>query len=70
MGSLTVIIIWLGLFPSPVLKVSEKPVQQIIGMVNKTVSFETVQEQTEIGNSSAVNHKNRKPDKKTVNSKK
>jgi NADH-quinone oxidoreductase subunit M len=33
-GSLAVVIIWLGLFPSPVLHLSEKPVQKIIDRVN------------------------------------
>jgi NADH-quinone oxidoreductase subunit M len=36
MGSLTVVIIWLGLFPSPVLRLSENPVRNIIEKVNQS----------------------------------
>lgn len=36
MGSLTVVIIWLGLFPSSVLRLSENPVRKIIEKVNQS----------------------------------
>ena len=69
MGSLAAIIIWLGLFPSSVLKVSEKPVQNIIQQVDKSASFKQEQNNTKTKYLSEINVRNEETNNKTVNKK-
>jgi NADH-quinone oxidoreductase subunit M len=69
MGSLTAVIIWLGLFPSSVLNVSEKPVKIIIQWVNNN-SYKMAQKESKTEYKVTPEDLSRQLNKKTVNSRK
>ena len=69
MGSLTVVIIWLGLFPSSVLNVSEKPVRIIIQWVNQN-PYKMAQKESRTDYKATPDELTRQLNKKNVNSKK
>jgi NADH-quinone oxidoreductase subunit M len=68
MGSLSAVIIWLGLFPSFVLKVSEKPVQHIIQWINQN-PYKMAHQDSKTEYNATPKEINRQLNIKTVNGK-
>ncbi len=68
MGSLTLIIVWLGLFPSSILKISEKPVRQIIQWVNES-QYKVAQKKSKTEYDATPDVIKRQLHNKTINSK-